>query len=266
MYIYIPKAKRVQARKSAPRAWKGIFVSYEGDNGHVFKVWNPVTRKLTTSRDVNFPQPGDDYKDDNLGAGSATQPKPSGPSGDGEDVELPAILVEREREPLREVVIVHQQTPVTPSTIHLTIHGSVSTVPETPRITRQRLLPAPAPIRQGNLFTTARSRTPAPRISEVIEENTVPSRLRTIEAEATQRDDQTTQEINRADFEKRLRELSVQIDDMQTSMLDVHERARLIGQNIARETANTREETLSPEDVKGNGQRVIGQFHLSIDL
>lgn len=92
---HIPKAKQVQARKSAPRAWKGIFVGYEEDNGHVFKVWNPVT----TSRDVSFPQPGDDDKDDNLGAGSTIQPKPSSPSRNGEDVEPPAILVEREREP-----------------------------------------------------------------------------------------------------------------------------------------------------------------------
>ena len=78
-------------------------------------------------------------------------------------------------------------------------------MPETPRITQQRLLPAPVPIRRGYLFTTARSRTPAPRISEVIEENTVPSRLQSIEEEATQRGDQTRQEINRADSEKRLK-------------------------------------------------------------
>lgn len=30
-YVHIPKDKRVQARKSAPRAWKGILVGYEGD-------------------------------------------------------------------------------------------------------------------------------------------------------------------------------------------------------------------------------------------
>lgn len=47
------------------------------------------------------------------------------------------------------------------------------------------------------------------------------------------------------------RELSVQIDDMQPSMLDVHERARSIGQNIARETANTREETYPQNMLKG---------------
>ncbi|EKV05906.1 hypothetical protein PDIG_81030 [Penicillium digitatum PHI26] len=59
-YVHIPKPKRIQARKAAPRAWKGKLVGYEGDGGHVYKVWDPATRKLVVSRDVGFPQPGDD--------------------------------------------------------------------------------------------------------------------------------------------------------------------------------------------------------------
>ncbi|QQK47688.1 putative transposable element [Penicillium digitatum] len=63
-YVHIPKPKRIQARKAAPRAWKGKLVGYEGDGGHVYKVWDPATRKLVVSRDVGFPQPGDDDNDD----------------------------------------------------------------------------------------------------------------------------------------------------------------------------------------------------------
>lgn len=62
-YVHIPKAKRVQARKAAPRAWKGMLVGYEGDGGHVYKVWDPTTKKVVVSRDVGFPQPGDEDDD-----------------------------------------------------------------------------------------------------------------------------------------------------------------------------------------------------------
>ncbi|KAJ5458826.1 hypothetical protein N7530_010770 [Penicillium desertorum] len=36
-----------------------MLVGYEGDGGHVFKVWDPTARKIVVSRDVGFPQPGD---------------------------------------------------------------------------------------------------------------------------------------------------------------------------------------------------------------
>ena len=53
-YVYIPKEKRIQSQKMEPRAWIGHLVGYEGDNGHVYRIYNPKTRKVTRHRDVVF--------------------------------------------------------------------------------------------------------------------------------------------------------------------------------------------------------------------
>jgi hypothetical protein len=82
-YVHIPKPKRVQARQAAPRAWKGMLVGYEEDGGHAFKVWDPTAKKVVVSRDVGFPQPGDE---DDMGP-TPVQPAPGpnhkGPSTSG---------------------------------------------------------------------------------------------------------------------------------------------------------------------------------------
>ncbi|OQD89256.1 hypothetical protein PENSOL_c065G09117 [Penicillium solitum] len=71
------------ARKAAPRAWKGMLVGYEGDGGHVYKVWDPVTKKLVVSRDIGFPQPGDD---DSMGPTLASKAPTDPKDPDDEDV------------------------------------------------------------------------------------------------------------------------------------------------------------------------------------
>ena len=63
-YVYIPKAKRVQVRKAAPRAQKGKLVGYKGDRGYIYKVQDPTTKKVTTSRDIGFLQLGDEDDSD----------------------------------------------------------------------------------------------------------------------------------------------------------------------------------------------------------
>lgn len=55
VFTYIPKETRVQSEKSRPRAFRGHLIGYEGENGHIFKVWNPVTKEIVRSRDVTFP-------------------------------------------------------------------------------------------------------------------------------------------------------------------------------------------------------------------
>jgi len=53
-YKHIPKEDRVQAEKMEPRAFIGYLVGYEGDNGHVYRIWDPKKRKIVRSRDVTF--------------------------------------------------------------------------------------------------------------------------------------------------------------------------------------------------------------------
>ncbi|OQD85541.1 hypothetical protein PENSOL_c101G09269 [Penicillium solitum] len=144
-YVHIPKAKRTKAKKAAPRAWKGMLLGYEGDGGHVYKVWHPATKKLVVSRDVGFPQPGDGDDMGPMPASNAPS-NPKDPYDDGDVVGFMPISLthndeiskpEKQQEivrtlPVRTLPIhtptqISAQEPVTPSTVHLpTIHGSVS--------------------------------------------------------------------------------------------------------------------------------------------
>ncbi|OQD78931.1 hypothetical protein PENANT_c071G04033 [Penicillium antarcticum] len=81
-YVHIPKSKRVQSRKMAPRATKGHLMGYVGDHGHQFKVWDPISMKIVESRDVGFPQHGRE-DDDEHGEAPASAPRPLNPSGSG---------------------------------------------------------------------------------------------------------------------------------------------------------------------------------------
>lgn len=49
-YAHVPEQKR---RKPDDRAEKGIFIGYE-PHTKAYKVYNPVTKKLIISRDVQF--------------------------------------------------------------------------------------------------------------------------------------------------------------------------------------------------------------------
>ncbi|OQD64944.1 hypothetical protein PENDEC_c109G01477, partial [Penicillium decumbens] len=53
-YVNIPPEKRVKAMKMKPRAWAGYLVGYEGENGHLFRIYNPASRKILVTRDVSF--------------------------------------------------------------------------------------------------------------------------------------------------------------------------------------------------------------------
>ena len=53
-YVYIPKEKRVQSQKMEARAWIGHLVGYEGDNGHIYRIYDPKTKKVSRHRDVVF--------------------------------------------------------------------------------------------------------------------------------------------------------------------------------------------------------------------
>ena len=56
MYVYIPKdhPSRVKSEKIAPRAWIGNLVGYKGENGYIYRIWNPKKRKVERVRDVVF--------------------------------------------------------------------------------------------------------------------------------------------------------------------------------------------------------------------
>lgn len=53
-YVHIPKEKRIQSQKMEARAWIGHLVGYEGDNGHIYRIYNPKTRRVSRHRDVIF--------------------------------------------------------------------------------------------------------------------------------------------------------------------------------------------------------------------
>jgi len=53
-YVHIKGPESVQSRKLAPRAKKGCLVGYEGNNGHIYRVWIPAENKIVQLRDVIF--------------------------------------------------------------------------------------------------------------------------------------------------------------------------------------------------------------------
>jgi hypothetical protein len=53
-YVHIPEEDRVKALKMLPRARVGRLIGYDGDHGHVYKVWMPETGEIKRSRDVTF--------------------------------------------------------------------------------------------------------------------------------------------------------------------------------------------------------------------
>ncbi|KAJ5138864.1 uncharacterized protein N7515_003712 [Penicillium bovifimosum] len=125
------------------------------------------------------------------------------------------------------------QTPVTPSTVHLpTIHGSVSTLPETPRekAPQQKAIVAP-PI--------------SPKPPE-----------ETIQQDASQQ--ATPIQQRRTDFEERLREITAQVSQLSESMKEVHEEADNIERTAiteqSSETARSDETTPSPERQRADYQ------------
>jgi hypothetical protein len=53
-YIYIPKEQRVQGKKMEPRAWISYLVGYEGNNGYIYRIYDPSKRQVVLRRDVAF--------------------------------------------------------------------------------------------------------------------------------------------------------------------------------------------------------------------
>jgi hypothetical protein len=53
-YVYIPKEQRVQGKKMEPRVWIGYLFGYEGNNGHIYRIYDPSKRQVVLRRDVAF--------------------------------------------------------------------------------------------------------------------------------------------------------------------------------------------------------------------
>ncbi|EKV15208.1 hypothetical protein PDIG_16040 [Penicillium digitatum PHI26] len=257
-YVHIPKPKRIQARKAAPRAWKGKLVGYEGDGGHVYKVWDPATRKLVVSRDVGFPQPGDDDNDDTgsmLVNGVPTDPKD--PDGDNDVVGfMPVSLTQddeiskpeiKQRQMVRTLPVqtptrLTVQAPVTPSTIHLpTIYGSASTMPETPQKT---IVP---PMRQRKLFQSF-----LPTVGE--EPMMTGARITEITNPPTENVPDVIKQ-KKEDLGRRLQQLSTQVSQLAESMDDVRRDADNIERSASKESDDL---TPSPER-----QRAVYEYPFS---
>ncbi|OQE65453.1 hypothetical protein PENNAL_c0208G09362 [Penicillium nalgiovense] len=94
VFTYIPKETRVQSEKSRPRAFRGHLIGYEGENGHIFKVWNPVTKEIVRSRDVTFPDKLDKNRDDDQKGGVTPASKPAPKDPDSDDDNAGALFEE----------------------------------------------------------------------------------------------------------------------------------------------------------------------------
>ena len=53
-YVHIKGPESIKSKKLAPRAKKGRLVGYEGNNGHIYRVWIPTENKIVQSRDMTF--------------------------------------------------------------------------------------------------------------------------------------------------------------------------------------------------------------------
>lgn len=76
-YKHIPKEDRQQSDKMGPRAMLGHLVGYEGENGHLYKIWDPTENRIFRSRDVRIDE-GDD-----MHPLPPPPPKPQNPTGGG---------------------------------------------------------------------------------------------------------------------------------------------------------------------------------------
>ncbi|KAG0156039.1 hypothetical protein PDIDSM_3215 [Penicillium digitatum] len=232
-YVHIPKPKRIQARKAAPRAWKGKLVGYEGDGGHVYKV----------SRDVGFPQPGDDDNDDTgsmLVNGVPTDPKD--PDGDNDVVGFMPVSLTQDDEISKPEIKQRQMAPVTPSTIHLpTIYGSASTML---RHHRRQLFP---PMRQRKLFQSF-----LPTVGE--EPMMTGARITEITNPPTENVPDVIKQ-KKEDLWRRLQQLSTQVSQLAESMDDVRRDADNIERSASKESDDL---TPSPER-----QRAVYEYPFS---
>lgn len=146
-YIHIPQADRVQSMKMADRANVGYLVGYEGDHGHIFKVWIPENNRVYRSRDVKFIE-SRTYKDDREEPGPAVPmggvPRPNQPTGGGayyynstaRPDTLPATAPpppELTRTPQAPVPPAAAPDPVTPTGPESPIRGRVQTLSPTLR-------------------------------------------------------------------------------------------------------------------------------------
>src|ERR1700733_1595984 len=50
-YVHIPKEKR---KKLQNKAWKGVFVRYREDNTHIYRIYDPSTRKVYDCKFIIF--------------------------------------------------------------------------------------------------------------------------------------------------------------------------------------------------------------------
>jgi hypothetical protein len=77
VYIHTHEEDRVQAEKTVPRTFLGHLVGYEGDNGHVYKVWVPSTNQVKRSQDVIIKEcDNDDSDNDDDGRVQTFSPTP----------------------------------------------------------------------------------------------------------------------------------------------------------------------------------------------
>jgi hypothetical protein len=53
VYVHRPQEVRVQSEKLSPRALEGVLLGYEGENGHIYRVYVPG-KGVVRSRDVTF--------------------------------------------------------------------------------------------------------------------------------------------------------------------------------------------------------------------
>ena len=50
----IPLEKQPKAFKMKPCAWIGYLVGYEGENGHLFRIYDPAKNRVSIHRDIVF--------------------------------------------------------------------------------------------------------------------------------------------------------------------------------------------------------------------
>ncbi|KAJ5876478.1 uncharacterized protein N7529_002062 [Penicillium soppii] len=201
-YVHIPKDKRVQSRKAAPRAWKGYLIGYEGDGGHVYQIWDPVNQEMKRSRDVAFHKPSDEHDDGETGAvREATPAQPSQtilPDSISSYKTTPGIIPRREIRQIEQAPSLH-----IPSSTHLFDRSTAASRPRT----RPTLLRAHAPLQR------------------ITEEVIQPQRMRATE--------DSGDEQRRAILNERLHRLQEDIETMSNEWQDIRQETERIEERIS---------------------------------
>ena len=183
-YRHIPQEDRVQAQKMDPRAMVGHLVGYEGEHGHLFKVWVPSENRVFRSRDVYI-----DEDDDNTPStptpAPPKNPNDGGPTNNmiGSPISLPIRRPEIHQNNLLDQQ--HIQQPQQEEVITGRVHTITPDLMVSPPPAEQPSIESPEQSRDNTLAAARRNLQEADNIRQRLQSQLHPEQERRVSTRTT---------------------------------------------------------------------------------